>query len=326
MKKLDLKRVADEFEAISSDHQLFYNTETDEFDWYGDFMEYDEDDDEDEFKFNAPCWISCPNQQDLREYDIMVDFSRTVNDPHVYDLLAVALEGRGAFRRFKDTLHRVGLIDSWYKFRDDAFIEIARRWCEENDLPYEGDEPDEASEGTEDPDLEYIVIPIVENAFKGAVEVLCDALDYSRSAAEREVRLLMKKPRVTFIAFAPPKIVGIIGATPQYGDTGWELHPLAVSKAYQRKGVGSFMVKTLEREIARRGGFTLYLGSDDETGTTSLYGANLYEDTFKKLENIQNLGGHPYPFYEKLGFKIVGVLPDANGIGKPDILMAKRLK
>ena len=57
-----------------------------------------------------------------------------------------------------------------------------------------------------------------------------------------------------------------------------------------------------------------------------LYGVDLYEDTFGKLASIHNTGGHPFPFYEKQGYKIVGVLPDANGIGKPDIWMAKRLK
>jgi len=29
--------------------------------------------------------------------------------------------------------------------------------------------------------------------------------------------------------------------------------------------------------------------------------------------------------YQKCGFVIVGVVPDANGLGKPDILMAKRI-
>jgi len=53
---------------------------------------------------------------------------------------------------------------------------------------------------------------------------------------------------------------------------------------------------------------------------------DLYEDTFGRIENIQNTGGHPYTFFEKMGYKIVGVLPDANGIGKPDIWMAKRIK
>lgn len=34
---------------------------------------------------------------------------------------------------------------------------------------------------------------------------------------------------------------------------------------------------------------------------------------------------HPYEFYQKLGYSIVGVLPDANGFEKPDIFMAKRV-
>lgn len=33
----------------------------------------------------------------------------------------------------------------------------------------------------------------------------------------------------------------------------------------------------------------------------------------------------PYEFYQKLGYAIIGVVPDANGLGKPDILMAKRV-
>jgi aminoglycoside 6'-N-acetyltransferase I len=80
----------------------------------------------------------------------------------------------------------------------------------------------------------------------------------------------------------------------------------------------------LEHEVAARGGVTVYLGSDDEFGTTSLFGADLYEDTFEKIANIKS-NGHPFPFYEKRGYKIVGVIPDANGVGKPDIWMAKRV-
>jgi hypothetical protein len=41
--------------------------------------------------------------------------------------------------------------------------------------------------------------------------------------------------------------------------------------------------------------------------------------------SIRNLKHHPYEFYQKLGYQIVGVIPDANGPGKPDILMAKSL-
>jgi len=35
---------------------------------------------------------------------------------------------------------------------------------------------------------------------------------------------------------------------------------------------------------------------------------------------------HPVNFYLKLGYVIVGIIPDANGMGKPDILLAKRVE
>jgi aminoglycoside 6'-N-acetyltransferase I len=67
------------------------------------------------------------------------------------------------------------------------------------------------------------------------------------------------------------------------------------------------------------------LGSDDETNMTSLGGVDLYEDLWTKSANIKNIKNHPYSFYEKMGYRIIGVMPDANGYGKPDIFMGKRV-
>lgn len=39
---------------------------------------------------------------------------------------------------------------------------------------------------------------------------------------------------------------------------------------------------------------------------------------------IKNLRQHPDEFAQICGFVIVGVMPDANGLGKPDIYMAKQ--
>ena len=134
MKKLSLKEAAGEFEMINNETHVFYNTETGEFDFYTEFMRYDGEADID--KFDEDCWIRCPSQYDIGEYDIMVDFADTVTNPKKNELLSAALEGRGAFRRFKDTLRRVGLVDEWYEFKNKAYIEIAREWCEDNKLEY----------------------------------------------------------------------------------------------------------------------------------------------------------------------------------------------
>ena len=74
-----------------------------------------------------------------------------------------------------------------------------------------------------------------------------------------------------------------------------------------------------------RGALTLWLGTDDEDGSTSLSGVDVYPDPLEHLTRIQNLREHPYTFYLKMGFVLVGVMPDANGWGKPDIYMAKRV-
>jgi aminoglycoside 6'-N-acetyltransferase I len=84
-------------------------------------------------------------------------------------------------------------------------------------------------------------------------------------------------------------------------------------------------VTDLEEQVKARGGLTLWLGTDDENKMTTLAGVDLYPNVLEHVANIRNLRGHPYEFYQKLGFTIVGVLPDANGLGKPDIFMAKSL-
>jgi aminoglycoside 6'-N-acetyltransferase I len=160
------------------------------------------------------------------------------------------------------------------------------------------------------------------------VEILREAFPWfcgTKDETDKEIKNLLNNEGILLMAIEDERAVGMIGAVPHYNGTGWELHPIAVLKTYRGRGFGSALVAALEREIVKRGGIMIYLGSDDEFGTTSLYGVDLYDDTFGKIANIKNTNGHPFPFYEKQGFKIVGVLPDANGIGKPDIFMAKRI-
>ena len=120
-------------------------------------------------------------------------------------------------------------------------------------------------------------------------------------------------------------VLGWIGGISQYDGNVWELHPLVVRSNCRRKGIGRTLVADLENQVRERGGFTLWVGTDDEDDMTTLAGVDLYPNVFEHIAKIRNLRGHPYEFYQKLGFVIVGVMPDANGLGKPDIYMAKRL-
>lgn len=121
------------------------------------------------------------------------------------------------------------------------------------------------------------------------------------------------------------QVLGFIGGISQYRGKVWEIHPLVVHNSHQRKGIGRLLIKDLEIQASVRGGLTLFAGSDDENCMTSLSEGNLYPEVLKHLSEIKNLKGHPYEFYLKLGFTIVGCLPDANGPGKPDIYLAKKI-
>lgn len=144
--------------------------------------------------------------------------------------------------------------------------------------------------------------------------------------ALEEVKEMLYWERICRIALIEKRVVGCIGGIPQYDGEVYELHPLAVHPDFQGQGIGRALVEDFERELAKRACTTIMLGTDDENAMTSLAGVDLYEDLWTKLANIQNFKNHPYSFYEKMGFRIIGVVPDANGFGKPDILMAKRVQ
>lgn len=141
-----------------------------------------------------------------------------------------------------------------------------------------------------------------------------------------EVHEMLASDRILRVALDDEgNLTGWIGGIPQYDGLVWELHPLVVSPKLQAKGIGTALVLDFEEQVRARGGLTVTLGTDDEDNRTSLSNVNLYYETWKKINEIQNLNRHPYEFYQKMGYVITGVVPDANGIGKPDILMSKRV-
>ncbi|MGI9028412.1 MAG: UPF0158 family protein, partial [Ilumatobacteraceae bacterium] len=65
----------------------------------------------------------------------MEDFIQLVRDPQARDLLEREIEGRGAFRRFKDTLFEFPeLRDEWFALRDVRARRRAVEWLRDEDL------------------------------------------------------------------------------------------------------------------------------------------------------------------------------------------------
>jgi len=143
--------------------------------------------------------------------------------------------------------------------------------------------------------------------------------------AQEEVAEMLAPDRILRAALADGQVIGWIGGIPEYDGNVWELHPLLVAPEWQGQGVGAALVWDFENQVQNRGGLTIQLGTDDVTGSTSLTGVDLYVDTWEKIRTIRNLHRHPFEFYQKQGYTIIGVIPDANGRGKPDILMGKRV-
>ena len=120
-------------------------------------------------------------------------------------------------------------------------------------------------------------------------------------------------------------LLGWIGGLPEYNGRVWELHPIVVRREHRREGIGRALVAAFESEVANRGALTITLGTDDDSGMTSLAAVDLYLDLPRQI--AEDLGrGHPFLFYRKLGFVVTGVVPDANGPGCPDIYMSKPVR
>ena len=82
-------------------------------------------------------YIRLPNQHEIYEYNIMENFALATPDADKRNKLFCVLNGRKPFRNFKDTINYLGLDDEYYAFRFLAHVDIAKKWCEENDIAYE---------------------------------------------------------------------------------------------------------------------------------------------------------------------------------------------
>ena len=82
-------------------------------------------------------FVDAPDKFDFHEYRQMERFISTVADAEAAEQLWRAI--KGAFRYFKDTASRLGLLERWYRHRDSAMKEFVVEWAEAHKVSFVDD-------------------------------------------------------------------------------------------------------------------------------------------------------------------------------------------
>jgi hypothetical protein len=120
--------------AISDQTMEFYlDLETGEV-IPGGIDEFDEEDEEYQeiaAMDDNPRFLPVERVSSDRAWNWMAQFIEGVEDPLAREVLSRAIQGRGAFRHFKDQLGVFpGLRDAWFAFEMRRQLEVAREWLE----------------------------------------------------------------------------------------------------------------------------------------------------------------------------------------------------
>jgi len=129
---IDLELVQMAFEDRDGDGRWFLDSEI------GEVLRLSEDDDEDlanQIEEGGDRYIVIPYQGPDAGYRDMMEFINSVTDNRIRALLDVAVNGRGAFRRFKDVLREHPQErERWYVFQRQRALHRIRSWLASEDI------------------------------------------------------------------------------------------------------------------------------------------------------------------------------------------------
>jgi hypothetical protein len=84
-------------------------------------------------------FIGLPDQYEINEYAIMEQFCESLEDQRKQESLLAAIQGRGAFRRFKDMVYAQAIEEDWFAFKNVAIKRIAAEFLDHENIPYTDD-------------------------------------------------------------------------------------------------------------------------------------------------------------------------------------------
>lgn len=130
LRNVDLDDLAEALEDHSYEHSWWLDPETGEVVLWSDYVE--EQGDRHPETRGLRVIDPAPSHEG---YEDMQDFIQRVRNPQARNLLERAIAGRGAFRRFKDTLLDFPeLREAWFRFHDARFERRAISWLVDQGL------------------------------------------------------------------------------------------------------------------------------------------------------------------------------------------------
>lgn len=96
-----------------------------------------EDMEPEEIEDDAARFLPLPSSFDINDWHTMETFIWYLPEGDAKTILGNDIHRSGAFRRFREDVTRFGLLDEWYRYRNDVHRRIAEEWCEENGLDWE---------------------------------------------------------------------------------------------------------------------------------------------------------------------------------------------
>jgi hypothetical protein len=130
---INLDELCEAMEDSSYENEYFLDLETGEVLFISDYMDDEETSElKDRIEEDSDRYERIPKAESHEGYRDMVDFIATVDNERLTELLEVAINGKGAFRRFKDVLlNYPEEREKWFKFKDERMEERAMEWLDD---------------------------------------------------------------------------------------------------------------------------------------------------------------------------------------------------
>jgi len=134
--RIDLDELYDVMEKSSFENDYFLDLKTGEILFISDYTNDEETTElKDRIEEDFERYERIPKAESHEGYQDMVDFIATVEEGHLVELLEVTINGKGAFRRFKDVLlNYPEERERWLKFKDDRMEKRALEWLDSIDV------------------------------------------------------------------------------------------------------------------------------------------------------------------------------------------------